>query len=282
MIKKAVITAAGSGSRLFPATKELAKEMLPLLSLTKQKQPILKPMLQSIFHSLYNAKIRNYCFIVGRNRRSVEDHFSIDPDLKNMKVFKKEKKLLADLNKFYHQLEHSQILFLQQQTPLGFGDAVLQAKAFVGDDDFFLHAGDDLVISNSHLQRLNNCISQYGADVGLLIQKVANPSDYGIVEFAKINSTYVKIKWIEEKPQKPKSNYAIVGIYAFKPIIIDYLKFQIPDKYNEIQLTSAIQNIIADGHKVVATKIQKNEIRIDIGTPQSYAESMLKLYKMIF
>lgn len=276
------MTAAGAGTRLLPATKELAKEMIPLFTKTKDGYPILKPMLQSVFQSLYYYGIRNYCFIVGRNRRSVEDHFTIDQDLKKIKIFKKDRMVRNEINEFYHQLNTSKILYLQQNKPVGFGDAVLQSKNFVGDDDFILHAGDDLVFSKSnHFKRLNNCLDKFNADVGLLIEKVLNPENYGVVEIKKSRENYFKVTNLEEKPKKPKSKFAIVAIYAFKPLILDYLKYQKPDKNMEIQLTTAIQNLLEDGHDIFATKVIKEELRIDIGTPQNYAKSIIKSYQMI-
>ena len=276
------MTAAGTGTRLLPATKELAKEMIPLFAKTKDGYPILKPMLQSVFQSLYYYGIRNYCFIVGRNRRSVEDHFAIDQDLKKMKIFKKDKTIRNEINEFYHQLNTSKILYLQQNKPVGFGDAVLQSKNFVGDDDFILHAGDDLVFSKSnHFKRLNNCLDKFNADVGLLIEKVSNPENYGVVEIKKSRENYFKVTNLEEKPKKPKSKFAIVAIYAFKPLILDYLKYQKPDNNMEMQLTTAIQNLLEDGHDIFATKVIKEELRIDIGTPQNYAKSITKSYQMI-
>lgn len=281
LIKKVVITAAGTGTRLLPATKEIAKEMLPLFARTKDGHPILKPTLQSIYQSLYNFGIRNYCFVVGSNRRSVEDHFSINHDIMKRIFVKKDKLLKKDISEFYHQLRTSRILYMQQQEPRGFGDAVLQSRNFVGDDDFILHAGDDLITSKNdhHLKRLNNCINNLGADVGLLIHKVQNPKSYGVVEIKNLQDNYFKVHSIEEKPSKPKSKFAIVGIYSFKPIILDYLKYQKPDNNNEIQLTTAIQDILHDGHKIIASKVLKEEVRVDIGTPENYAKSIIDSYK---
>jgi len=281
VIRKAVITAAGAGTRLLPATKELAKEMLPLLSQTKDGNPILKPMLQTVYESLYDFGIKNFCFVVGRNRRSVEDHFSINLDLKN-KIFQQNIVLRKDMKIFYERLRKSFLLYLEQTNPKGFGDAVLRSKDFVGDDNFLLHTGDDLVYSKlNHFKRLNNCLEKFHADVGLLIQKVQDPRKYGVVEIKQTHDNYFSVLGIEEKPKKPKSKFAIIGIYSFRPIILDYLKFQKPDKKNEIQLTDAIQNLLKDGHKIVASKLRNSESRIDIGTPENYARSIFTSFKKI-
>ena len=155
---KCVLTVAGLGTRLLPLTKELPKEMLPIYARTKNGNLILKPILQVIFESLFQYKIRDFCFIVGRTKRAVEEHFTPDFDL--VKSLQKEKKgkLAGIVNDYFKMLEKSNIVFTYQPKPIGFGDAISRGKKFVGRDHFLLHAGDDIVISknNNHLQRLES------------------------------------------------------------------------------------------------------------------------------
>jgi len=155
-IMKCVLTVAGLGTRLLPLTKELPKEMLPIYDKNANGDLILKPILQVIYESLFRHKIREYCFIVGRTKRSVEDHFT--PDFDIIKFLKKEKKNIVakELADFFKKLEKSHIVFTYQPKPIGFGDAIERGEKFVGNDYFLLHAGDDIVISknDSHLKRL--------------------------------------------------------------------------------------------------------------------------------
>ena len=271
---KCVLTVAGLGTRLLPLTKELPKEMLPIYVKSNNEHLILKPILQVIFESLFDYKIRDYCFIVGRTKRAVEDHFTPDFDL--VKHLKKEKKgnLAIGLNDFFKKLEDSNIIFTIQPKPIGFGDAIERGKKFVGDDYFLLHAGDDIVISkdNDHLKRLETNFNKYNAEIACLIEDVKNPSQYGVVNGPVLEKGVIEIKEMQEKPKKPRSRHAIVAIYLFKPTIFDYLantkKKTDPDK----QLAEAFNKAIRNGSKVIGIILKKNEKRIDIGTPESYAK----------
>ena len=171
---KCVLTVAGLGTRLLPLTKELPKEMLPIYVKSMNRHLILKPILQVIFESLFDYKIRDFCFIVGRTKRAVEDHFTPDFDL--VKHLKKEKKgkLARGLDDFFKKLDNSNIIFAIQPKPIGFGDAIERGKKFVGDDYFLLHAGDDIVISkdNDHLKRLETNFKKYNAEIACLIEDV--------------------------------------------------------------------------------------------------------------
>ena len=271
---KCVLTVAGLGTRLLPLTKELPKEMLPIYVKSMNRHLILKPILQVIFESLFDYKIRDFCFIVGRTKRAVEDHFTPDFDL--VKHLKKEKKgkLARGLDDFFKKLDNSNIIFAIQPKPIGFGDAIERGKKFVGDDYFLLHAGDDIVISkdNDHLKRLETNFKKYNAEIACLIEDVKNPSQYGVVNGPVLERGVIEIKEMQEKPKKPRSRHAIVAIYLFKPTIFEYLantkKKTDPDK----QLAEAFNKAIRNGSKVIGIILKKNEKRIDIGTPESYAK----------
>jgi len=271
---KCVLTVAGLGTRLLPLTKELPKEMLPIYVKSMNQHLILKPILQVIFESLFAYKIRDFCFIVGRTKRAVEDHFTPDFDL--VKHLKKEKKgkLARGLDDFFKKLANSNIIFTIQPKPIGFGDAIERGKKFVADDYFLLHAGDDIVISkdNDHLKRLETNFKKYNAEIACLIEDVKNPSQYGVVNGPVLERGVIEIKEMQEKPKKPRSRHAIVAIYLFKPTIFEYLantkKKTDPDK----QLAEAFNKAIRNGSKVIGIILKKNEKRIDIGTPESYAK----------
>ena len=269
---KAVITAAGRGSRLLPLTKALPKEMLPIFS-TKNKNKLLIPLLQHIFEELYEQNFRDYCFVVGREQRSIKDHFASD----NLHLKEITRKYQLVLKNFYKKVENSNLMWMNQNHPLGFGDAVRRTEKFIGNDDMILHAGDFTVLGyRKHpISRMINIIKN-NPDLAcvLLCKKVKDTKRYGVPQIKKISNTLFEVQGVEEKPSKPKSNYAIMPLYYFKPIIFKYLKKIRKGKGGEYQLTDAIQKLIEDGGKVVAIQLLQTEKEIDIGTPELYKKSL--------
>ena len=269
---KAVITAAGRGTRLLPLTKSLPKEMLPIFS-TGNKNKLLVPLLQHIFEELYKQNFRDYCVVVGREQRSIKNHFTYD-DLQMKEIAKNYHMILK---KFYKKIEKSNLLWINQKDPLGFGDAVRRTEKFVGNDDMILHAGDFTVLGhNKHpISRMIDTVKN-NPDIlcVLLCKKVKDTKRYGVLEIKKNTKTLFEVKGVEEKPDKPKSNYAIMPLYYFKPIIFRYLKKIKKGKGGEYQLTDAIQKLIEDGGKVLAIPLLEQEEEIDIGTPELYKKSL--------
>ena len=276
---KCVLTVAGMGTRLLPLTKELPKEMLPIYSRTKSDELVLKPILQVIFESLYDYKIRDFCFVVGRTKHAVESHFTPDPDLLNFLKKEKKKKLFVMLKDYFSKLEQSNIVFTYQPKPIGFGDAIEKGKKFVGNDFFLLHAGDDIVISknNDHLKRLETSFVKYNAEIACLIEEVEDPRKYGVVSGNILEKGILNVKVMQEKPKKPKSKYAIVAIYLFKPSIFKYLKQAKNQSEPEKQLAEAFNIALKKGKRVIGVILKKNEHRIDIGTPETYAKVLNSL-----
>ncbi len=176
-------------------------------------------------------------------------------------------------------LEKSNILFTYQPKPIGFGDAISRGKKFVGRDHFLLHAGDDIVISknNNHLQRLESNFKKHDAEIAFLVEEVDNPSEYGVVNGTLLNEGVLDVNEIQEKPKKPKSKYAIIAVYMFKPIIFDYLEKAKKNSKPEMQLAEAFNIAIKKGSKVIGVVLKNNEQRIDIGTPETYAKVLVSL-----
>jgi len=146
MLNKAIVPAAGLGTRLTPATKEQPKEMLPVFTKAANGQICLKPLVQMIYEHLYDFGLIEFCFIIGRGKRAIEDHFTQDYGYVNMLKDKGKDTSALDLESFYDKLEKSKIVWVNQPEPKGFGDAVLRAKPFVGDEEFLVHAGDTYII----------------------------------------------------------------------------------------------------------------------------------------
>lgn len=281
MIKKAVIPAAGLGTRLLPTTKELPKEMIPVFTRARNGSIALKPLLQLIFEKLFNAGVREFCFIVGRGKRAIEDHFT--PDYSYLEYLKRRGKevVVKEMEEFYRKVEGSIIIWVNQPKPLGFGDAVLKASPFVGNEPFIVHAGDTLILPNeeSRIKYLGRIFTEEGADAIFLLKEVDDPRAYGVIEPGKIEGDLIEVKRIVEKPKEPPSNLAVIPIYIFDSIIFKILRRTKPGRRGEIELTDAIQKMIDWGLKVYALKPLKDQFWIDIGTPDMYWRALNISYR---
>lgn len=276
LITKAIIPAAGLGTRLLPATKEQPKEMLPILVSNGAGKLLLKPFLQIVFEQLYIAGIREFCFIVGREKRSIEDHFTIDQDFIKYLKAKNKTETLDDLASFYEKIRNSTVVFANQPQPLGFADAVCCGRFFSGKESFIVHAGDDLVLSKrDYMSNLFSVFEEYDADAAFFVQKVKDPRKYGVITGRKVSPEVYHVKKIVEKPANPPSQLAVVAVYAFKPEIFEAIEEVKPGVNKEFQLTDAIEALVDEGNAVYALELGHNEKRIEIGDPTSYREAFL-------
>ena len=267
-VTKVVITSAGKGTRLLPFTKEMPKEMMPIFSNIGKKKIVL-PLLQYVYEQLFSMNFRDYCFVVGREKRSIEDHFT--PHESYLRDLKGDYKKTMDL--FYKKLEKSHLVWINQNKPLGFGDAVRRSERYVGKEDFIVHAGDVTILSeNKHpVLRLMRVAEQHpDAKAILLCKKVKDLKRYGVPTVERLSNSLFSVKEVIEKPDKPKSEFGILPLYYFKTEIFSSLKKIKPGKGQEFQLTDAIQNLIQEKYKVLAISLNKNEEEIDVGTVESY------------
>jgi UTP--glucose-1-phosphate uridylyltransferase len=279
-LRKAVIPAAGLGTRLLSATKEQPKEMLPLFA-SENNTLCLKPAVQQIFEQLFDFGLKEYCFIVGKGKRALEDHFTPDRDYIAQLNARGKSSQAAQLERFYDRIEDSTIVWINQPEPRGFGDAVLQAEPFVKDETFLVHAGDTYIASKSESvhSRLFNAHFSNGADVTLTVQEVPDPRQYGVAEVRKSNAQILDVIGVEEKPQRPKTKFAIMPLYVFVGSIFESLKKTKRDRMGEIQLTDAIQGLLDAGRKVQAINLRRDDLRLDIGTPETYWEALELSYR---
>lgn len=280
MIGKTVITAAGIGTRLLPMTKEQPKEMMPLFAYNNNG-PCLKPILQIVFEQLYDNDFRDFCFIIGRGKRVIADHFTIDLDFIKQLNNKGKNYLVAPLEQFYEKLEKSLIMWINQPEPKGFGHAVLMAKPYIKDETFLVHAGDTCIISpwdDAPLRRLSKSHSENKSDATLLIKEIPNPKQYGVAQVKESSGT-LTVRNVEEKPKKPSTNLAIMPIYIFNKAVFKALEQTNPGLGGEIQLTDAIQYMIEDGFKVQAIKLRNDEKRLDVGNPETFWDAIATSYK---
>jgi len=265
---KVVITAAGRGTRLLPFTKEMPKEMMPIFSNINSKKIVL-PLLQYVYDQLYSMSFRDYCFIVGREKRTIEDHFT--PHETYLRDLQGDYKKI--MSKFYQKLEKSNLVWINQNKPMGFGDAVKCAEGYVGKEDFIVHAGDVTILSKSKhpILRLIETAKKYpDAKAILLCKNIRNSKKYGVPTINKISNTLFDVTEVVEKPDKPKSQFGILPLYYFKSDIFSSLKKIKLGKGKEFQLTDAIQNLIENKKKVLAISLNKNEEEVDVGTVESY------------
>ena len=149
MVRKVIIPAAGLGTRLFPATKEQPKEMLPIFARSTNGSMLVKPVVQLVFEQLHDAGLREFCYVVGRGKRGIEDHFTPDMNcIKNLAEMGKNGQA-TDLEEFYEKLNTSTSMWVNQPEAKGFGNAVLMAQPFVQNESCLVHAGDSCIISKN-------------------------------------------------------------------------------------------------------------------------------------
>ena len=276
---KTVLTAAGKGTRLLPFTKEMPKEMMPIFTKIRSNQRIVIPLLQYIFEQFHSMKIRDFCFVVGRDKRSIREHFATQQSyLHGLPTDRKK-----TISNFYKKLKNCNLTWVNQNKPLGFGDAVKRTEKFVMNEDFILHAGDISIISRQNhpiLRLIDTAKKNPDASAILVCKKIKNAEGYGVIQTENKSSSVYLVKGVEEKPLKPKSNLGILALYYFKPEIFSSLKKTKRGKNNEIQLTDGIQNMINDGKKVLAIPLTKHDVEIDVGTVKSYKDAQINSYKI--
>jgi UTP--glucose-1-phosphate uridylyltransferase len=232
-VKKAVIPAAGFGTRFLPATKVVPKELLPIVD---------KPTIQYIMEEVASAGIEEVILITGREKGSIEDHFDTSTELENHLRKKKREDLLKIVQEISGMVT---LVSVRQKEPLGLGHAILCARKIVGKDPFAVLLGDDLI--DAKIPCIGQMMEVYQNMEGALlaIQKVPRQEThlYGIIKGKKVMDRVYSVEEMVEKPEKGKapSNLAIIGRYILPPRIFDILERVKPDKRGEIQLTDGLR-----------------------------------------
>jgi len=233
-VRKAIIPAAGLGTRFLPATKAMPKEMLPIVD---------KPTIQYIVEEAIASGIEDIIIVTGKGKRAIEDHFDHAFELEE-NLIKKEK---FDLLEKVRESSKVEIHFIRQKEPLGLGHAVLCAKKFIGDEPFAVLLGDDIVQAETPcLKQLINQYDENGASV-IGVQQVPDheTNRYGIIAPLEKDGRLYKVDNFVEKPElgTAPSNLAIMGRYVLTPEIFCFLEKQEAGAGGEIQLTDAIQQL---------------------------------------
>ncbi|MGX7351017.1 UTP-glucose-1-phosphate uridylyltransferase [Enterococcus canis] len=234
-VKKAVIPAAGLGTRFLPATKAMAKEMLPIVD---------KPTIQFIVEEALKSGIEDILIVTGKAKRPIEDHFDSNIELETNLREKGKTELL----KLVEETTDVNLHFIRQSHPKGLGHAVLQAKAFVGDEPFIVMLGDDIMEDKVPLtkQLMNDYENTHASTIAVMEVPHEETSKYGIInpgEEVKPGLYNVKNFVEKPKPAEAPSNLAIIGRYLLTPEIFQVLETQKPGAGNEIQLTDAIDTL---------------------------------------
>lgn len=265
-IRKAIIPAAGLGTRFLPATKALPKEMLPIVD---------KPTIQYIVEEAIESGIEDILIISGRNKRSIEDHFDKSYELEETLLKKNKQKLLEEVQKISNL---ANIHYIRQKEPKGLGHAIYCAKSFIGNEPFAVLLGDDIVKSTKPcLKQLIEIFNRYHSSVvGVQEVQEEEVSKYGIIQPKdnKIEESILNIESLVEKPklEEAPSRFAIMGRYILRPEIFDILKNLPPDLGEEIQLTDAIK-IMNQSQAVLAYHFQGK--RYDIGNKIGFIRATL-------
>ncbi|RQM98285.1 UTP--glucose-1-phosphate uridylyltransferase [Staphylococcus warneri] len=264
-IKKAIIPAAGLGTRFLPATKAMPKEMLPILD---------KPTIQYIVEEASRAGIEDIIIVTGKHKRAIEDHFD---NQKELEIVLQEKGKNDLLEKVQYSTDLANIFYVRQKEQKGLGHAIHTARQFIGNEPFAVLLGDDIVESETPaIKQLMDVYDETGKSV-IGVQEVAEEDThrYGIIDPLEKSGLRYEVKKFVEKPKQgtAPSNLAIMGRYVLTPEIFDYLETQEEGAGNEIQLTDAIERMNAES-QVYAYDFEGN--RYDVGEKLGFVKTTIQ------
>lgn len=264
-LRKAIIPAAGLGTRFLPATKAQPKEMLPIVD---------KPTIQYIVEEAIDSGIEDILIITGRNKRAIEDHFDKSFELEE-ELKRKDNQDLLNLVQDISNLVN--IHYIRQKEPKGLGHAIYCAKSFIGNEPFAVLLGDDIVDAEVPcLKQLIDIYNEYKTTV-LGVQQVpeADVSKYGIVSCKQVDERVYKVNDLVEKPESEKapSNVAILGRYIITPQIFKHLENAVPGKGGEIQLTDALKGLMGQEAMYAYDFVGK---RYDVGNKLGFLQATLE------
>lgn len=266
-VRKAIIPAAGLGTRFLPATKAQPKEMLPIVD---------KPAIQYIVEEAIESGIKDILIVTGRNKRAIEDHFDKSYELEKMLEEKGSLKLLETVQNVSSLAD---VHYIRQKEPLGLGHAILCARNFIGNEPFAVLLGDDIIRSQPPcLRRMMDIYDRVQASV-IGVQEVPweDVHKYGIVSPGRAaQGGYPAIEDLVEKPSREQapSNMAVIGRYIIEPEVFDILEALPPGRGGEIQLTDALR-ILNGKRPMVAYPIEGQ--RYDVGDKLGYIEATIEL-----
>jgi UTP--glucose-1-phosphate uridylyltransferase len=263
-VRKAVITAAGWGTRFLPITKSQPKEMLPLVN---------KPLIHYTVDEAISSGIEQIILVTAIGKRAIEDYFDRSLELELLLEQKKETKLLKEMQELSNLVD---VCYVRQKQQLGLGHAVFTAREVVGEEPFAVILPDDIIDSQvPALKQMLAVHEQYGASV-IAVESVATQdiNKYGIIEAKKVGSGTYQVLGLVEKPEPDQapSNLGIVGRYILSPRIFDVLEKTPRGRGQEIQLTDALQRLL-DQQTIYACEFEGK--RYDTGTPMGWMKATM-------
>lgn len=270
-VRKAVIPAAGLGTRFLPATKAMPKEMLPVVD---------APAIQYVVEEAVNSNLTDILMITGRSKRALEDHFDGAPALERTLKLKGDH---ARLEAVQYASGLGPIHYVRQGEPKGLGHAVLCARQHVGDEPFAVLLGDDLIDERDQLlTTMMEVQAQTGGSVIALIEvEPSQISAYGCADISAVDGKgYVRVNSLVEKPSvdEAPSNLAVIGRYVLHPSVFDVLEQTQPGRGGEIQLTDALQTLATgDGEGSGVFGVVFRGRRYDTGDKLSYLKAVITL-----
>lgn len=261
-VRKAIITAAGWGTRFLPITKSQPKEMLPLID---------KPLIHYVVEEAINSGIEQIILITAISKRAIEDYFDRSFELEHLLEQKKETKLLKEMQELSNLVD---VCYVRQKQQLGLGHAVLTAKDVVGDEPFAVILPDDIIDSKvPALKQMLAVHEQYGTNV-VAVEAVATQdiNKYGIIKANQVGSNTYEVEDLVEKPEPDQapSNLGIVGRYILSPRIFNALEETPQGRGQEIQLTDALKRLL-DQQKIYAYEFEGK--RYDTGAPLGWLKA---------
>lgn len=268
-VTKAVIPAAGFGTRFLPQTKAMPKEMLPIVD---------KPVIQYVVEEAVESGIKDIVIVTGSSKRAIEDHFDMpNADLINNLIQGGKEKLLEEITKI---AEMANFIYIRQKGLYGNGTPVLSAESVIGKESFAVLWGDEFICSNPpRLQQMMKVWEKYGGVVisGVRIESKDRLSRYGIADIEPVEDKVFKIKEIVEKPlpEEAPSNLATHGAYILPPEIFPALRKLKPSKGGEIWLVDAINVLRKQGIPIYACEIE-NGIYYDTGNKLEYLKTVVE------
>lgn len=268
-IRKAVIPAAGFGTRFLPQTKAMPKEMLPVVD---------KPVIQYVVEEAVNSGIEDVVIVTGASKRAIEDHFDIvNADLANNLIAGKKEKLLSEIEKIS---ELANFIYIRQKGPYGNATPVLSAEPAIGSESFAVMWGDEFIWSEPpRLRQMIEVWKKYGGVVisGVRIETRDHLSRYGIADLEPVEGNVYKIKKIVEKPipDEAPSNLATHGAYILPPEIFAALRSLKPGKGGERWLVDGINILREEGFPIYACEI-KNSKYYDTGNKLEYLKTVIE------
>lgn len=266
MIKKAVIPAAGFGTRFLPITKSQPKEMIPIVD---------TPTIQYVVEEAVKSGITDILMIIGKGKRAIEEHFDRSFELENMLIEKKKKKELEEIRNI---TSIANIHFVWQKEMNGLGDAISYAKFHVGNEPFAVLLGDTVIDGKGKpiTRQLMDVYERYNSSVVALEEvDISNVSRYGVIDGSPLEKNVLLANNFIEKPsvEETPSNLAIASRYIFTPDIFDYLEKTKPGVNNEIQLTDAMRTMVKN-HAMYGLQFEGK--RYDIGNKLDFIKTNIE------